>query len=152
MGANRHDSATTPAATLALACVPPSGMFVSAFVILTVGFTTGHSLVTGLALLLLIIANAGLLRTALASPEPSSAPAHNSPPPVARVVAIAVSLALLLPGVWIPRPLGRLLEEAAHAITPPTTAPQPLVFVGPPRPAPEEPPPVTPTPPVEEQP
>jgi hydrogenase-4 component F len=99
---------------LAVAGLPPSGVFVSEFLLLTTSF--GRSPLLALALLvgLLLALSALVLHlngVAFGEPEGSAEPAHASRLPV----LIHLSL-VVIAGVWLPGPLAAWLRTVAEAL------------------------------------
>jgi hydrogenase-4 component F len=108
------------AALLALVGLPPFGLFVSEVMIFSAGFARGFAGVAGIALFLLVIAFAGLLRGAHAilfgapSREPAPEPSGWRP---ALPVAAAFAL-LLLTGLAWPPGLGAALDRIVAIVVP----------------------------------
>jgi hydrogenase-4 component F len=97
---------------------PPFGPFLSEFTILGAAFAGGQYLVAGLFLVLLVVVFVGMGATVLAvvqgkPPESTTAfrdrPANAAP-------GVILLLAVLLLGVYVPRPLDALLRDAAAAL------------------------------------
>jgi hydrogenase-4 component F len=99
------------AAMLALVGLPPFGLFVSEVMILAAGFTQGFPAVAGVALVLLVVAFAGLLRgthTILYGTPPREPTAEVSGWGPAFPVAAALLLLLLTGLAWPPGLAGAL--------------------------------------------
>ncbi len=111
------------AAFFAITGSPPFGPFVSEFSIISAAFGTGHYLGAALFLLFLLVVFVGMGRTVLTVlqgrvPVQETAPAdaaYRDDFLTVAPVAILMSVVLLL-GLWIPAPLGELLNNAAHLI------------------------------------
>jgi hydrogenase-4 component F len=107
------------AAMLALVGLPPFGLFVSEVMIFGAGFREGHPVVAGVALGLLIVAFAGLLRAAhrmLYGGEPGEIRERSS---WAATLPVAAALLLLaLAGVAWPPGLHAALDRVAAVIGP----------------------------------
>jgi hydrogenase-4 component F len=107
-------------AMLALMGVPPFGLFLSEMLILGAGFQAGHVVVPAAALLLLLVAFGGLLRTAHGMVfGGSAAPAVLETGGWTAALPIAGALGLLvLTGVAWPPGLGTALERIAALVAP----------------------------------
>jgi hydrogenase-4 component F len=108
------------AAMLALVGVPPFGLFVSEVMILAACFKQGLAAVGGAALLLLVIAFAGLLRGAhsILYGTPPLEPAEETHGWRAALPGAAALLLLLLTGLAWPPGLGDALNRAAAIVGP----------------------------------
>ncbi len=105
---------------LAITGSPPFGPFVSEFTIARAAFGSGHFVVGGLYLGLLMAVFLGMGSTVLAvvqgetPPQDGANAAHADRPSLVLPIALALLLVLAL-GVWMPEPLRLLLEQAtAH--------------------------------------
>jgi hydrogenase-4 component F len=94
---------------------PPFGPFLSEFTIVSAAFTTGHVVVGTLFLFLLIVVFVGMGATVLAvvhGPPRAEAPAVRESFLTTAPIFAFMALVLLL-GVYLPRSVDRLLEDAA---------------------------------------
>ena len=108
------------AGLLAITGTPPFGLFISEFSILAAAFKDGHFIVATLFLVLLAVAFAGLslafLRMAFGEPSPQIAAqgaaetALRSESPWLLAAPLTLGLATLILGIWLPEPLGRLIN------------------------------------------
>ena len=108
------------AGLLAITGTPPFGLFISEFTILSAAMKGGYFIVAALYLLLLAVAFAGLslafLRMAFGAPSPHLAAqgagetALRSESPWLVAAPLTLGLATLVLGVWLPAPLGRLIN------------------------------------------
>jgi len=108
------------ATMLALVGLPPFGLFVSEVMIFGAGFTQGFPAVAGAALVLLVVAFAGLLRSAHAIlyGTPPREPAAEAPGwRPALPVAVAL-LMLLFTGLAWPPGLGDALDRIVAIVVP----------------------------------
>ena len=103
---------------LAIAGLPPSGIFISEFALVRAGFATGHGWTMGLVLALLTVAFVGVLNHL-------NRMLYGTPPPAVRVgeterwslLPPALGLTALVGlGVVIPAPLERLLAQIAEVM------------------------------------
>ena len=108
------------ASILALAGLPPFGLFVSELMIFAAGFKQGFPLVAGLALLLLVIAFAGLLRAvhrilygAPAREPVGEVAGWRSAVPVAAALGV-----LVLTGLAWPPGFGEALDRLVAIVSP----------------------------------
>ena len=101
-------------ATLVLAGLPPSGMFVAEVAIVIGGVQAGWGLAAGAAALLLALAVAALLFHALqvSVADRGATPAAAGGAGRARWLAVPLSLVLVV-GVWTPTPLSAAIEQIA---------------------------------------
>jgi hydrogenase-4 component F len=106
--------------TLALVGLPPFGLFASEVMILRAGFAGDRPWVAGLALALLVLVFAGVLRAVnrmLLGPPPEGVAAGE--PAAWPLVPVAVNLALLvILGLAFPAPLGEALGRIARVVAP----------------------------------
>jgi hydrogenase-4 component F len=107
-------------AMLALVGLPPFGLFVSEVMIFSAGFTQGFGVVAGVALALLVIAFAGLLRgvQAILYGPPASTPAPEAwawRPALPMAGALAL---LVVTGLAWPPGLGTALERIVAIVVP----------------------------------
>jgi hydrogenase-4 component F len=106
-------------AVLALIGLPPFGLFVSEVMIFAAGFGEGHPWLTGVALALLVVGFAGLLRAAhrmLVGGTPAMAPARGSW--VGALPIVAALAALAVTGLAWPPGFANALALAAKAVSP----------------------------------
>lgn len=109
---------------LAITGSPPFGPFVSEFAILMGCFSAGRFVIGGAFLVLLMVVFAGMSRTVLRAVQgraPLPAPGAGSGGAVREGLLTAgppvlFLLLVLLLGVYIPAPLGELLQEAARSL------------------------------------
>ncbi len=114
------------AGLLAITGTPPFGLFISEFTILTAALNGGYYAVSAIYLLLLAVAFAGLslafVRMAFGEPSPQLAAqgskelALRSESPWLVVSPLALGLATLALGVWLPAPLGRLINAVLMSL------------------------------------
>jgi hydrogenase-4 component F len=104
---------------LAIAGLPPFGIFRSELLIVTGGFSHSSFAIAGLLVLFANVAFVGLYTTfhrMVLSGEPPVEPVRRREQPLMGV-AMLVSLAVLLVlGLWIPGPLDQLLHSAVGVI------------------------------------
>jgi hydrogenase-4 component F len=105
-------------ASLALAGLPPSGVFVGELAIIFGGFQAGWGIAAGIAALLLALAVAGLMfhvvRVAVGSSDPKAA----SPAPSrawAAVLAAPLTV-VVIAGLWTPSPIGAALDRIVDVL------------------------------------
>jgi hydrogenase-4 component F len=106
-------------ALFALLGLPPFGLFVSEVMIFGAGFRHGHPWLAGIALALLVVGFAGLLRAGhrmLLGPTPARAPVAGSW--LGTVPIVAALAALVLTGLAWPPGLADALALAAKAMSP----------------------------------
>jgi hydrogenase-4 component F len=106
-------------ALFALLGLPPFGLFVSEVMIFAAGFGEGHPWLTGVALALLVVGFAGLLRAAhrmLVGGTPAMAPARGSW--VGALPIVAALAALAVTGLAWPPGFANALALAAKAVSP----------------------------------
>ena len=115
------DGRALVAATLVLAGLPPSGIFVAEIAILLGGVQRGFGLAAGAAAAILALAVAGLLfhvmRVSIGAPGRPGTPI--APPSRAglRAVVLAIPLTIVvLAGLWTPSPLSAALEQVARVL------------------------------------
>jgi hydrogenase-4 component F len=107
---------------LAISGVPPFGIFRSELTIVTGGFSRSKFALAGLLLVFANVAFVGLYqafhRMVLSNDQGSGdTPRRSAPEQPLMVAAMVVSLLVVLVlGLWIPGPLGRLLHSAATVI------------------------------------
>jgi hydrogenase-4 component F len=103
---------------LAIAGLPPSGIFISELGIILASFGSGVAWVGLLVLALLAITFAGLcshlVSLALGRPARPLDPAKSSPTALLALVPLAVAVVGL--GLWVPEGLSELLRQAASTI------------------------------------
>lgn len=103
---------------LALGGLPPFNVFVSEFMIVSAGISSGHWILVFVLLLLLTLVLAGLVRmiakTVMGTPSTEVSKGELSRLTIAPMV-ILITLMLIL-GVYIPTPMRNLIDEATHII------------------------------------
>ncbi len=103
-------------AGLALTGIPPSGLFVSEFTIVTGGFRGGYALAAGLLVAGVALAAVGITfhvgRAALGEGR-GARPGRESR--TQRLLVGVPLLALLVAGLWLPPPLAEAIERAVRA-------------------------------------
>jgi len=106
------------AGALALCGVPPFNIFVSEFMLVTAGFRAGYGWLMVICLLLLTVTLAALLRFiggSLLGARPANV-ARGEVSGFAIAPMVALLVVMLLFGVALPRPVGRLIENAARVV------------------------------------
>jgi len=115
-----HTAVLFAAAVFALGGLPPFGLFLSEILIVRAGWAAGHPVLTGVVLLLLLIAFGSLLvqvhRMLFGEAEPGIVRGERASAPVI-LLTIPVMLLVWL-GVSIPSPLQMLLDHAVTAVRP----------------------------------
>jgi hydrogenase-4 component F len=106
------------AAMLALLGLPPFGLFVSEVMILGAGFAAGHAVAAVVALGMLVIAFAGLLRTLQRMLYGEATGPGIEPGAWASTPLVAALLLLLMTGLAWPPGLARALESIALVVGP----------------------------------
>jgi hydrogenase-4 component F len=107
------------AAVLALIGLPPFGLFVSEFMILTAGFASGPGWIAAVALGLLVVVFAAILGAAhrmLFGPTPEGVPSGEPGRPYATPGAAAI-VALVLIGIAMPSAFSALLARVAEIVS-----------------------------------
>ncbi|MBI4819925.1 MAG: hydrogenase 4 subunit F [Deltaproteobacteria bacterium] len=101
-----------------LAGVPPFSIFVSELLVVQAGIASGHGIVVGVFLLMVVIIFAGLIHhaggMAFGVPEPREYHSRTSKAPVVGMLLLALVMVML--GLFIPPDLHRLLERATEII------------------------------------
>ena len=102
---------------LAIAGLPPFGVFVSEFSILSGGFVAKRFVTCAVLLFLLVLIFAGFLKHGMEMAfEVGTTPAHSEKSVLMNMV-IGVGLLLILgTGIYLPEPLHLLIERAAHVV------------------------------------
>ncbi len=106
------------AGALALCGVPPFNIFVSEFMLVTAGLGAGYGWLMVVCLLLLTVTLAALLRLiggSLLGARPDGVPAGEVSAFAIAPMAVLLALILLF-GVALPRPVARLVENAASVV------------------------------------
>ena len=105
---------------LAVAGLPPSGIFIAEFALVRAGFAAGHWWTMGLVLGLLTVAFIAVVHhlNRMLYGVPPRAVREGERPGWSLVPLAAVLLALVALGVVIPDPLERLLVQAAEVMRP----------------------------------
>jgi hydrogenase-4 component F len=105
------------AAMLALMGLPPFGLFVSEIMIFRAGFETGHVAVAAVAIVLVVLAFAGLLRTLHRILDGEAPPTVRETSTWATVTPVMVALALLLvTGIAWPAGLAAALDRVVAVV------------------------------------
>jgi hydrogenase-4 component F len=105
---------------LALVGLPPFGLFISEFALLRAGFALGRLWLMGLVLVLLAVAFVGFVANAnrmLYGRSPAGVPAGEEAPWQLVPLGLCVA-ALLVLGLFVPAPLGRLLAQIVEIVGP----------------------------------
>ncbi len=104
-------------ALLAIAGLPPFGVFTSEFLIFSGGFTAKRFAACAVFLLLLILIFAGFLKhgTAMTFGK-AGASAHPEKSVLMNLVIAAGAVLILAVGIYVPEPLHQLIERAARVV------------------------------------